>query len=136
MIRRPPRSTLFPYTTLFRSRGPSRWTDHHQGIPGAFRSVPARASGAGASDPACGDSPYVGGGWWTIVSGAPPNDAGLTPGRWSRRRGRANVSPRAARPARRGRPRLHPEHGLHPELGRAPARAADARGLEATLHAL
>src|SRR2546422_11756805 len=23
MIRRPPRSTLFPYTTLFRSRGPS-----------------------------------------------------------------------------------------------------------------
>src|SRR2546426_6871736 len=28
MIRRPPRSTLFPYTTLFRSRRPSRrsWT--------------------------------------------------------------------------------------------------------------
>src|SRR2546422_1796081 len=24
MIRRPPRSTLFPYTTLFRSRGPRR----------------------------------------------------------------------------------------------------------------
>src|SRR3712207_7901636 len=24
MIRRPPRSTLFPYTTLFRSRGPLR----------------------------------------------------------------------------------------------------------------
>src|SRR5256884_9779181 len=24
MIRRPPRSTLFPYTTLFRSRGPYR----------------------------------------------------------------------------------------------------------------
>src|SRR3712207_8350363 len=24
MIRRPPRSTLFPYTTLFRSRGPKR----------------------------------------------------------------------------------------------------------------
>src|SRR2546426_2462945 len=24
MIRRPPRSTLFPYTTLFRSRGPCR----------------------------------------------------------------------------------------------------------------
>src|SRR2546430_11078955 len=24
MIRRPPRSTLFPYTTLFRSRAPSR----------------------------------------------------------------------------------------------------------------
>src|SRR2546422_4993699 len=26
MIRRPPRSTLFPYTTLFRSRGPTRRT--------------------------------------------------------------------------------------------------------------
>src|SRR5258707_10852820 len=25
MIRRPPRSTLFPYTTLFRSRLPQRW---------------------------------------------------------------------------------------------------------------
>src|SRR3712207_3289103 len=29
MIRRPPRSTLFPYTTLFRSRGPGRpWCGH------------------------------------------------------------------------------------------------------------
>src|SRR5438445_8983022 len=27
MIRRPPRSTLFPYTTLFRSRRNSRWPD-------------------------------------------------------------------------------------------------------------
>src|SRR3712207_8204264 len=25
MIRRPPRSTLFPYTTLFRSPGPAGW---------------------------------------------------------------------------------------------------------------
>src|SRR5947208_7843753 len=25
MIRRPPRSTLFPYTTLFRSKGPERF---------------------------------------------------------------------------------------------------------------
>src|SRR3712207_7970981 len=30
MIRRPPRSTLFPYTTLFRS---------HQELPGAFTSL-------------------------------------------------------------------------------------------------
>src|SRR5690242_21599309 len=29
MIRRPPRSTLFTYTTLFRSPGPVR-TDHHR----------------------------------------------------------------------------------------------------------
>src|SRR3712207_7023810 len=27
MIRRPPRSTLFPYTTLFRSREQSKWKD-------------------------------------------------------------------------------------------------------------
>src|SRR5438309_7223349 len=26
MIRRPPRSTLFPYTTLFRSRGADAWS--------------------------------------------------------------------------------------------------------------
>src|SRR5258707_7266071 len=40
MIRRPPRSTLFPYTTLFRSRAaPVR---HRRGGPGAAR----RARGA------------------------------------------------------------------------------------------
>ena len=27
MIRRPPRSTLFPYTTLFRSKGIHDWTE-------------------------------------------------------------------------------------------------------------
>src|SRR2546422_8279446 len=32
MIRRPPRSTLFPYTTLFRS-------EHPQGAPGHVRSL-------------------------------------------------------------------------------------------------
>src|SRR2546426_4999457 len=31
MIRRPPRSTLFPYTTLFRSRGRPGGADHAQG---------------------------------------------------------------------------------------------------------
>src|SRR2546430_12492188 len=30
MIRRPPRSTLFPYTTLFRSPGPYVRADRHQ----------------------------------------------------------------------------------------------------------
>src|SRR6266403_2610440 len=40
MIRRPPRSTLFPYTTLFRSPR----------LPGAPR--PGRAGGAGALRPA------------------------------------------------------------------------------------
>src|SRR3712207_7663369 len=31
MIRRPPRSTLFPYTTLFRSDGLVLRRDHHRG---------------------------------------------------------------------------------------------------------
>src|SRR5438445_7396634 len=31
MIRRPPRSTLFPYTTLFRSRGRQHRTEHPAG---------------------------------------------------------------------------------------------------------
>src|SRR2546422_2063719 len=40
MIRRPPRSTLFPYTTLFRSRdsearGRERYRGHHGGRAGA-----------------------------------------------------------------------------------------------------
>src|SRR2546426_8596682 len=34
MIRRPPRSTLFPYTTLFRSRGTR---DRRRAVPGARR---------------------------------------------------------------------------------------------------
>src|SRR2546430_11804141 len=33
MIRRPPRSTLFPYTTLFRSRGVDRRTQRADGQP-------------------------------------------------------------------------------------------------------
>src|SRR5258708_25803021 len=42
MIRRPPRSTLFPYTTLFRSKCPSRpgsaRTARRPGRPGRWRS--------------------------------------------------------------------------------------------------
>src|SRR5258708_27657464 len=40
MIRRPPRSTLFPYTTLFRSIGrgrPRNWTD---GLPNQYLKLP------------------------------------------------------------------------------------------------
>src|SRR2546429_3863655 len=33
MIRRPPRSTLFPYTTLFRSRGGEEPVAHRRGVP-------------------------------------------------------------------------------------------------------
>src|SRR5215475_15478732 len=35
MIRRPPRSTLFPYTTLFRSRPPEPRRGHHAEAPAA-----------------------------------------------------------------------------------------------------
>src|SRR2546422_2972250 len=38
MIRRPPRSTLFPYTTLFRSRGRTA----HEGRPCRLRSTPRK----------------------------------------------------------------------------------------------
>src|SRR6266516_6708686 len=41
MIRRPPRSTLFPYTTLFRSPSPR---------PGAVRHPPARRTGRRRSE--------------------------------------------------------------------------------------
>src|SRR2546422_4167873 len=49
MIRRPPRSTLFPYTTLFRSRGRAGWrraTVNRESAPRARRrptSAPPRA---------------------------------------------------------------------------------------------
>src|SRR3712207_8517230 len=36
MIRRPPRSTLFPYTTLFRSFGAARLEPDGKGSPGRF----------------------------------------------------------------------------------------------------
>src|SRR2546430_12219041 len=39
MIRRPPRSTLFPYTTLFRSHAPA---DHHAHLEGRARGCGAR----------------------------------------------------------------------------------------------
>src|SRR2546422_5442664 len=49
MIRRPPRSTLFPYTTLFRSlllnsRGPQGPRLHGQCAACKFRRAPARAA--------------------------------------------------------------------------------------------
>src|SRR3712207_7532761 len=61
MIRRPPRSTLFPYTTLFRSRGPA---DQRAGLPpepggaaeragaGLLAAVPVDPDRAGPREPA------------------------------------------------------------------------------------
>src|SRR3712207_7258418 len=43
MIRRPPRSTLFPYTTLFRSLAPPRPGD----LPAAHRTAPGAADEQG-----------------------------------------------------------------------------------------
>src|SRR5258708_20455793 len=46
MIRRPPRSTLFPYTTLFRSDRRSRATDRRCGVAGRH----VRRAGADGRD--------------------------------------------------------------------------------------
>src|SRR5256885_9961015 len=43
MIRRPPRSTLFPYTTLFRSQLVRRRVDHRDGVRELFAGVDAVA---------------------------------------------------------------------------------------------
>src|SRR2546430_8669204 len=51
MIRRPPRSTLFPYTTLFRSDGTCGDADHDRGVdgdePGGGRDRGQTGDGAG-----------------------------------------------------------------------------------------
>src|SRR3712207_8382463 len=53
MIRRPPRSTLFPYTTLFRSRRPRASSKAFEGmgsvVPGAQSSVLAKPSASWAA---------------------------------------------------------------------------------------
>src|ERR1035441_8321878 len=43
MIRRPPRSTLFPYTTLFRSRAPRLASGESQTARQCLRRLPARS---------------------------------------------------------------------------------------------
>src|SRR6266542_5853202 len=61
MIRRPPRSTLFPYTTLFRSATPRAWSApghvtrraHHRGRV-ARAGEPVRAAGDGGGGHAHG----------------------------------------------------------------------------------
>src|SRR3712207_9402279 len=60
MIRRPPRSTLFPYTTLFRSRAAARKRDS-AGQPaaclgGRARAGPGRRSDGPALGPADGNA--------------------------------------------------------------------------------
>src|SRR2546422_8370050 len=61
MIRRPPRSTLFPYTTLFRSRGCGSGTNSHppastvEGAPGHRGSRPNAGASAGDETMKYGD---------------------------------------------------------------------------------
>src|SRR2546430_3679363 len=45
MIRRPPRSTLFPYTTLFRSAPPVPWGAARSGAPDPGRAWPHWGTG-------------------------------------------------------------------------------------------
>jgi len=93
MIRRPPRSTLFPYTTLFRSRARPDRIGQAQGGPG--RRAFGRRGGLAAS----------------VRARADP-EAAHVPGRGPR----GDRPPRAA-PHRRLRPRARPVvHGLLPRL--------------------
>src|SRR5256885_6868227 len=57
MIRRPPRSTLFPYTTLFRSEGVEGGETDHAGLGGALQLGDESGSAfAAASDKRDGES--------------------------------------------------------------------------------
>src|SRR2546422_8463057 len=69
MIRRPPRSTLFPYTTLFRSSPPHARHPDHPAFPGAGRSSGDRAAvmGRGARSAIVVELPRGGGSSTTIA---------------------------------------------------------------------
>src|SRR2546422_722374 len=88
MIRRPPRSTLFPYTTLFRSRG---GTDYRRGVAGVYRSGPGGCDRRGPARSRCLTWPRA-----RLGGGGPASD--VPPGR--RRRGRYAVPAAATRQLR------------------------------------
>src|SRR2546430_5752044 len=58
MIRRPPRSTLFPYTTLFRSRSGARSARRGAGRP-EVRAAPGRDAGFRAAALSGGARPHA-----------------------------------------------------------------------------
>src|SRR2546430_10120432 len=61
MIRRPPRSTLFPYTTLFRSQGPGHPERHVGDLPAGTRATAGAAGRPGEGRGGCGpeaDQPF------------------------------------------------------------------------------
>src|SRR5256885_5176693 len=58
MIRRPPRSTLFPYTTLFRSVGKSTYLVAPVDVAVANREECGRAVAQGDDEPVVGGRPF------------------------------------------------------------------------------
>src|SRR3712207_9498480 len=67
MIRRPPRSTLFPYTTLFRSRRGTRpWSAHTRAMP-RIVAHQCRALGQPANSLAALDAAIAAGASWVEV---------------------------------------------------------------------
>src|SRR5437773_6506207 len=55
MIRRPPRSTLFPYTTLFRSEGDEKWfLENEKTVTQFCRKLAAERPLKDIQQPACG----------------------------------------------------------------------------------
>src|SRR2546422_9805346 len=67
MIRRPPRSTLFPYTTLFRSLFPPTGTIHCSALneKGEISGCTTTSGLAWKLPGRCGDSPIIGAGCYT-----------------------------------------------------------------------
>src|SRR2546430_12129724 len=101
MIRRPPRSTLFPYTTLFRSlchKGVARELAALLG--GAVKLPPI--SGAGSAAPAGGDAALGGRRRAPSARGDVPAAAPGARGGGSPRAARARAAARPGRPANAG----------------------------------
>src|SRR2546425_11934464 len=99
MIRRPPRSTLFPYTTLFRSSRSAAVARVERRSPGRARPRPARRSGAALRDRPAGAARRLGQGDPDGARPGPRRAAPRVPGR------RCLLLSRAQLPSGRGRAR-------------------------------
>src|SRR6266542_6807452 len=90
MIRRPPRSTLFPYTTLFRSHGPAAVRGRHgAGADGLGSAGPARPRGRGRGVVVRRGQAGLG----PVLAGAGRGDIAVVVARGGRRGGRVPVAP-------------------------------------------
>src|SRR3712207_3281155 len=108
MIRRPPRSTLFPYTTLFRSgrgRGGERASRTTEGEPGAARGSRHEIPGGGAAPARAANPFHPGGSDPDPTSGAGERASVGAASRAAKLA--ASIAPRAAG-AQRARPYLRP----------------------------